>query len=369
MKTHLSIFAALIIGIASLHSADLTTILEDIDLSPTGTWDFTGGTISVNDADLPATLARDSEVSALSTVITTGDVTPSGEWEFTNTVIFAGNVTATDSASFDFSEADEFILPPLQNLAFLTTSTGYTRAAADSAFQPLDADLTDLADGSLSGAKVGSGINADNITSGTLSTDRLPDVINATLIPRKGTAAEIDATTLAVAELAVTTDTDELRVGDGSTGGGVMFGSPTIARTVAKVVSQSFFFDSVPNTTEDLVTFQFKTGRRYSVFFTFISYEEEDEGEVDFIVTFEVASGNAGTVFGQYYSDNTGSILPLQGGEISFSTGGDALEYTGEFSYIANGNGTAKIQLRLNAGGSSAEWGAAGCAIHVVEYL
>lgn len=39
--------------------------------------------------------------------------------------------------------------------------------------QDADADLTDLADGSLTGSKVGTGINADNVTSGTIAPARL----------------------------------------------------------------------------------------------------------------------------------------------------------------------------------------------------
>lgn len=45
------------------------------------------------------------------------------------------------------------------------------------AYQPLDADLTDLADGSLTGSKVGSGINADNITTGTVADARIASTI------------------------------------------------------------------------------------------------------------------------------------------------------------------------------------------------
>lgn len=45
--------------------------------------------------------------------------------------------------------------------------------AALASYQPLDPDLTDLSDGSLSGSKVGSGIAAGNITTGTLGTARL----------------------------------------------------------------------------------------------------------------------------------------------------------------------------------------------------
>lgn len=42
----------------------------------------------------------------------------------------------------------------------------------DGTYQPADADLTDLADGSLTGSKVGTGINADNITVGEINKDR-----------------------------------------------------------------------------------------------------------------------------------------------------------------------------------------------------
>src|SRR5690606_32415877 len=41
--------------------------------------------------------------------------------------------------------------------------------------EKLSEHLKDLADGSLSGDKVGSGINATNITTGTLSSARIPD--------------------------------------------------------------------------------------------------------------------------------------------------------------------------------------------------
>jgi hypothetical protein len=43
-------------------------------------------------------------------------------------------------------------------------------------YQGLDADLNDLADGELTGSKVGAGINGNNITTGTVSSDRLPAV-------------------------------------------------------------------------------------------------------------------------------------------------------------------------------------------------
>lgn len=48
-----------------------------------------------------------------------------------------------------------------------------TDAEVAAGYQPLDADLTDLADGSLTGSKVGTGIAAGNISSGTVDTARL----------------------------------------------------------------------------------------------------------------------------------------------------------------------------------------------------
>lgn len=52
-------------------------------------------------------------------------------------------------------------------------SRNHVTNAINQLAQPLDADLTDLADGSLTGSKVGTGINADNVTSGTVGTARL----------------------------------------------------------------------------------------------------------------------------------------------------------------------------------------------------
>ncbi len=52
--------------------------------------------------------------------------------------------------------------------------------------QAFDADLTDLADGSLTGSKVGTGINASNITTGTLTDARLESTIDVTRINTTG---------------------------------------------------------------------------------------------------------------------------------------------------------------------------------------
>jgi hypothetical protein len=57
-----------------------------------------------------------------------------------------------------------------------------TEAEVAAGYQPLDDDLTDLADGSLTGSKVGSGIDAGNITTGTLSSNRLPAAVSFTTV-------------------------------------------------------------------------------------------------------------------------------------------------------------------------------------------
>jgi hypothetical protein len=50
---------------------------------------------------------------------------------------------------------------------------GTAAFTASGAYQPIDSDLSDLADGSLTGSKVGSGIDAGNVTSGTIAPARL----------------------------------------------------------------------------------------------------------------------------------------------------------------------------------------------------
>ncbi len=53
------------------------------------------------------------------------------------------------------------------------TNLVLSEAEAAAAYQPLDSDLTDLSDGSLTGSKVGTGIDAANVTTGTLDNARL----------------------------------------------------------------------------------------------------------------------------------------------------------------------------------------------------
>lgn len=66
----------------------------------------------------------------------------------------------------------------------LTESTVATDSEVTSAisglsstYQPIDADLTDLADGTLTGSKVGTGISGDNVTTGTVAEARIDTAI------------------------------------------------------------------------------------------------------------------------------------------------------------------------------------------------
>ena len=74
--------------------------------------------------------------------------------------------------------------------AIVATNVQAALEELDAEKQPLDADLTDLADGSLTGSKVGTGIDADNITAGTVAEAR----IHADIARDSEVAAVIDDT-------------------------------------------------------------------------------------------------------------------------------------------------------------------------------
>ncbi len=80
-----------------------------------------------------------------------------------------GSLTATKIANATISNTE------FQYLNGVTSAiqTQLNAKQTSGSYQTLDADLTDLADGSLTGSKVGTGISATNITTGTLSSARL----------------------------------------------------------------------------------------------------------------------------------------------------------------------------------------------------
>ena len=86
----------------------------------------------------------------------------------------AGSGNASTNAAQGWSASQTFNAPVM---------FGPTNAVtAIAGKQDLDTDLTDLADGSLTGSKVGTGITADNITAGTLASNRLPAAVSFTTI-------------------------------------------------------------------------------------------------------------------------------------------------------------------------------------------
>lgn len=71
--------------------------------------------------------------------------------------------------------ADNIMTGTLADARIASTIARDSEVAAG--YQPLDSDLTDLADGSLTGSKVGTGINGDNVTTGTIVDARIDSAI------------------------------------------------------------------------------------------------------------------------------------------------------------------------------------------------
>lgn len=82
----------------------------------------------------------------------------------------ASNFIASVSADFQV----------LASALSLTNATGtgqFVRASVLSGYQATDSDLDDLADGTLSGSKIGTGISGDNVSSGTVADARIAATI------------------------------------------------------------------------------------------------------------------------------------------------------------------------------------------------
>lgn len=163
--------------VSAVTAIDATNLDLADDYSPTGTWDFTGGTIVVTDSDLPATLTRDSEIGTLAAqdAATIGlNLLPSGsrslgglgsEW----TTIWGDNVYSTtfQGTNYDFGTTDATITRSgagtiaVEGVEVLTTATGQL-PPAEGAFVDGDkakldgieaaADVTDTANVTAAGA-------------------------------------------------------------------------------------------------------------------------------------------------------------------------------------------------------------------------
>jgi hypothetical protein len=131
-------------------------------------------------------------------------------------------------------------------------STMATDAEVAAGYQPLDADLTDLADGSLTGSKVGTGIDAGNITAGTVGSARLGSgtANSSTYLRGDGTWATPAGGGLDVSGTATTSNATEVVAWSGSVAAGASISAdlmvdgsgPTnsyLGRLIAKSTSRS----------------------------------------------------------------------------------------------------------------------------------
>lgn len=197
------------LDVEDLQAAGLT-IGHVLRASAAGAYSFA----AIQDGDLPASIARDSELHSQSHAIDGGDHTASG-------LTIGHYIRATGASTFAFAAIQDGDLPAsiardselhdavtlsgtpdyitlagqvlTRNLIDLTTDvtgdlpvaeggTGASTASAartnlgvaiGSDVQAWDADLDDLADGTLSGSKVGTGIAGDNITDGSIDASEL----------------------------------------------------------------------------------------------------------------------------------------------------------------------------------------------------
>lgn len=132
--------------------------------------------------NFPASLATDSEVSAGYQPLN-AELTDLADGTLTGSKVGAGingdNITSGTVA------------------AGRLDATMATDAEVAAGYQPLDADLTDLSDGTLSGSKVGSGVDAANVTTGTLSPDRLGSGNGLQIVRRNAGNTALEYATIA----------------------------------------------------------------------------------------------------------------------------------------------------------------------------
>lgn len=125
--------------------------------------------------------------------------------------------------------------PSFRALSDNDIPSGITRDSEVAAgYQPLDADLTDLADGSLTGSKVGSGVDGGNITTGTVADAR----IDAALARDSEVSAAYQPSDADLTDLADGTLTGS-KVGSGIDGGNITTGTVADARIDASIARDS----------------------------------------------------------------------------------------------------------------------------------
>jgi hypothetical protein len=162
-----------------------------------------------------------------------GDTTQAGDNVFSGSNTFTGPITFGGQTRTNWPTGIAGDVTAAGNNTFTGSNTfsgalmiGTTNVAGDLAGkQPADADLDDLADGSLTGSKVGTGISGDNVTSGTVADARI-----ASTITRDSEAAaayqalDSDLTDLADGSLTGS------KVGTGIDAGNITSGNLAVAR-------------------------------------------------------------------------------------------------------------------------------------------
>lgn len=165
------------------------------DIGGAAVWGSITGTLS-NQADLVSALALKQDADADLTDLADGSLTGSK----IGTGINGDNVTSGTVADARIAstiardtEVDAKVTDAITDA--VTTIAPSQNAVFDALAlkQDADADLTDLADGSLTGSKVGTGINGDNVTSGTVADARVASTI--TRDTEWDTIAEIETAT------------------------------------------------------------------------------------------------------------------------------------------------------------------------------
>lgn len=156
-----------------------------------------------------------------------------------------------------------------------------------------------------------------SLSAGKLSTDVLPDVIEATIIPRKGTFSQINSEMLIEGEIAVTTDTDEFRIGNGILPGGIGKNS------WAFFSNNNFTLSTAPINVFN-GTFPIRQNKRYFYDVTLL-HNTINSGSIDLemvLPTNSQASTFSQITNGVYslYNDTLGSLTYVWGGSRNFDT-------------------------------------------------
>lgn len=305
-------------------------------LSGAGTFDFSGGTVV-----LPASISGGgSTYQPLDATLTAiGGLTfdTAGQVAYATAIDTFSTITTTAFGRSLWDDADAAAARTTLGLVIGTN------------VQAWDADLDDLADGSLTGSKIGTGISATNITTGTLAEARI-DIAIARTADLSGSYQPIDSDLTSIAALATSTygrsvleftSADQLKTDLSLVKADVGLGNVDNTSDLAKPVS------TATQTALDL---------KANTDITFIVQVADAD------LTNEQALGNLAT--GILKNTTTSGILSIAVAGTDYlappasPVAGDLLYYNGS-TWTNLGIGTAGQVLTTNAGATAPEWAAA----------